>query len=76
MCELIVAQLIFEIAGRVRITGTFTGTFLPGFYSSDSIKTHTVQRLLVTTNLQEHITAREGKERALGRYGAAGIFFG
>lgn len=41
MCELMVAQLIFEIAGRVRIIGTFTGTFLPGFYSPDPIKTHT-----------------------------------
>lgn len=74
MCELMVAQLIFEIAGRVRIIGTFTGTFLPGFYSSDPIKTHTVQQLLVTTKLQEHV--REGKGRAVGRYGAAGIFFG
>lgn len=74
MCELMVAQLIFEIAGGVRIIGTFTGTFLPGFYSSDPIKTHSVEQLLVTTNLQEHI--REGKGRGAGRYGAAGIFLG
>lgn len=76
MCELMVAQLIFEIAGRVRIIGTFTGTSLPGFYSSDPIKTHTVQQLLVTTNLQENVRAREGKGRAVGRYGAAKIFLG
>lgn len=76
ICELTVAQLIFEAAGRVRIIGSSKGAFLSEFYSSDPIKTCTVQQPLVITNLQEHVRGREEKGRAVTRYRAAVIFLG
>lgn len=39
MCELTVAQLIFEAAGRVKIIRSSKGAFLPGFYSFPSERT-------------------------------------